>query len=580
MPNYSLTVNSLFQPFSYQELAAPLDRQEAYQEKLIDEYDKLSSQADILEAMGTNDRDKASGAYSRYKAYSDSLRNEADNLLQFGLNTESRRRLSDIRRRYNTEVVPIQNAWNKREEESKMQLAASIQNPSLMFTRDAVNTSLDDYIRNPQGGFGVINGANITAQMSTMAKNLSEQVRRRDRTGIDDYTYNYIEHYGLDANIIRNWQDSPTLKRMFEQVMQSNGVTPEALQGSLNAQNIIDKSTGYAEMGMWSAMGKDVSHIQENYGARLEAQATKEIDVARRKAELAAAGSNPLGDLREEGAGIETADGYVTNAREVIDDLKAGQNSWKASYFGRVSGSVNPLKIYNEYQNELKKHVKKGTFTQYSPSAGIVVNTTGNVADEDAAKRAVLNKYKKYGVTDIISPEQYNVLKASGYDENSSFRNVWHNDVMNNVNRLALAHTRYSTTMANYDKPDEWIRGSLMRWDNEGTLNKARIFELEKNNKLGDAISDISDLDLYSPDNTKGNKINDIQYDPNHKGMLMISLSKGQRFLATPDVIDKQLTKEIEYWESRNADPRVITARIRQYLNKYNPVRSNTDKDA
>ena len=31
MPNYSLVSNALFQPFTYQELAAPLDRQELYE---------------------------------------------------------------------------------------------------------------------------------------------------------------------------------------------------------------------------------------------------------------------------------------------------------------------------------------------------------------------------------------------------------------------------------------------------------------------------------------------------------------------------------------------------------------------
>ena len=144
MANYSLVVDSTFRPFTYQELAAPLDRQELYHEKLAEEYDKLSTQADVLEAMGHNESDKNSGAYSRYKAYSDKLRKEADDLYKFGLNTESRQRLSDLRRMYNTDIVPIQNAWSKREKEADDQMKAQLQNPSLMFTRDARTTTLDD----------------------------------------------------------------------------------------------------------------------------------------------------------------------------------------------------------------------------------------------------------------------------------------------------------------------------------------------------------------------------------------------------------------------------------------------------
>ena len=60
MPNYSLVANSTFQPFTYQELMMPVERQNQYFEKLAEEYDKMSSQADVLEAMGSSDLDKNS----------------------------------------------------------------------------------------------------------------------------------------------------------------------------------------------------------------------------------------------------------------------------------------------------------------------------------------------------------------------------------------------------------------------------------------------------------------------------------------------------------------------------------------
>lgn len=288
MANYSLVVNSQFRPFSYAELTAPLDRQELYHEKLAEEYDNLSKQADVLSIMGGNDLDKNSSSYSKYKNYSDSLKKEADDLFSFGLNTESRRRLSDLRRRFNTDIRPIQTAWVKREQEADDQMKAYLQNPTLMFTRDAAKTRIDDYIANPNGGYGVINGATITAQMATMAKNLAKQIRSGRRENIDEFTYNYIQKYGLDENIIRNWQDSPTLKAMFEQVMKANGVTPEALQGSLNADSIISQSTNYAEMGMWHAMGEDKTQIVDAFGPRLAAQEASQKRLKQYEASLTA----------------------------------------------------------------------------------------------------------------------------------------------------------------------------------------------------------------------------------------------------------------------------------------------------
>lgn len=273
MANFSLVANSTFQPFSYQELAAPIIHQQQYLENLNEQYDKLSSQADVLEAMGKNDRDKNSGTYERYKSYSDSLREEADNLYRYGLQADSRMRLSDLRRRYSQEIVPIQNAWNKREQEADMQLKARMQNPTIMFTRDANNTSLDHYINNPSGGFGVINGANITAQVAGMAKNLEKQVLRgTSRQGVDSLTYDYIKKYGLDENMINNWQQYPTLRNMVEGVLKSNGVTAEDLAGSSNANDIISRSTQHAVQGLWYGIGEDKSQLHTDQAAVMALQ--------------------------------------------------------------------------------------------------------------------------------------------------------------------------------------------------------------------------------------------------------------------------------------------------------------------
>ena len=402
MANYGLVVNSTFQPFTYQELAAPLDRQELYHEKLAEEYDKMSAQADVLEAMGANDRDKGSGAYSRYKAYSDSLRKEADDLYRFGLNTESRQRLSNLRRRYNTDIVPIQNAWNKREQESAEQMKASLQNPSLMFTRNAANTSLDDYIRNPQGGYGVINGANITAQMSAMAKNLEKQIRQGDSTleNIDPYTYNYIKRWGLDANTIKDWRNSPILTKMFEQVMASNGVTPEALSQSANMQDIINKSTGYAEMGMWNAIGKEEATQIENYGARLEAQKQKELDVAREKAAATVGGDNfPKLKATNTSSDRKSAEKYATT----LGFAPAGGSG---RYASTLSGSL--------FDNSDEAAIIPST---YSP-----VSKRPNNRDVSGKKLFNPKTHKMY-------TEEEFVAQGSNTTSKSSLRNWYRNNV-------------------------------------------------------------------------------------------------------------------------------------------------------
>lgn len=573
MPNYGLVVNSTFQPFSYQELAAPLDRQELYHEKLAEEYDKLSSQADVLEAMGSNDRDKNSGTYARYKAYSDNLRKEADDLYRFGLNSESRQRLSDLRRMYNTEIVPIQNAWNKREKEADDQMKAQLQNPSLMFTRDARNTTLDDYVRNPTGGYGVINGANITAQMAGMAKNLAKQIRSGNRQNIDDYTYNYIEKYGLDENLIRNWQDSPTLSAMFKQVMESNGVTPEALDGSANMQSIMDKSAGYAEMGMWNAMGEDKSHTVENYEARLDAQAAKEIAVAQAKeaAKNGGIGEGGMPNIPSVAVGLTPTDEYAAKNLEVLNSLKTGHDALKSSYFGRNLGQVNPMKIYQEYQDERKKHTRDVVRVSPGHPGGAVER----VEDTNSAKKAILDKYRKYGVTDILSDEQYNALSSLGYSEKNNITSTRHSKLLSDFNRTVEQKSRYSTNMSDYEAFNDKAIPSLMSRDryNNGT---GTVWEIGKDGKLGKPAS-VKDMNLYSKDNTKGNKIADVQYDPEFKSKIVLMLDDGSLYVTDPNVYDANLARMIQDAERAGAPAQAITARIYDFLNKKNKVQGKTD---
>ena len=49
MPNYSIVSNSVFQPFTYQELVAPVAHQQQVLDNLQEQYDKLTTyQAESL----------------------------------------------------------------------------------------------------------------------------------------------------------------------------------------------------------------------------------------------------------------------------------------------------------------------------------------------------------------------------------------------------------------------------------------------------------------------------------------------------------------------------------------------------
>lgn len=265
MPNYSIVIDSTFKPFTYQELTAPLDRAEAYHEKLAQEYDNLSSQADILEAMGKDDRDKESGAYSRYKAYSDYLRKEANDLYRYGVNTESRRILSDVRRRYNTDIVPIQNAWNKRIKEAETQQTAENNNPLLRFSRRAADTNIDYYVDNPEGGYDVVNLESVYKTAANMYKSLAKLKREGRLEQIDPYTNAFVREYGVDPSLIVDWMQDPskskTLTSMMNQALNTNGLNKESFANS----SVLDEAKAFAQAAAWEAVGESKEQLIDNY---------------------------------------------------------------------------------------------------------------------------------------------------------------------------------------------------------------------------------------------------------------------------------------------------------------------------
>ena len=300
MPNYGLVANTTFQPFTYQELIAPIQTMSDYHEKLANEYDTLSKQADLLEVMGQNDRDKNSRVYDQYKNYSDSLRKEADDLYRFGLNAESRQRLSDLRRRYNSEIVPIQNAWETRKQERDAQMKARMTNPDLRFTRDASDTDLKYYINNPMGGYNVVDLNKVSAQMASMAKTLSNQIRSGMKVeGIDPLTYRVISQSGLDPNLINAWAQnpdgntSPALTNMMNQILEANGLNREEFLNSPNGATIRQEAIDAIKRGAWSAIGEDKEHIRTNEIRKMQMEEDKEVNAYRRKKAIDGEDSHP-----------------------------------------------------------------------------------------------------------------------------------------------------------------------------------------------------------------------------------------------------------------------------------------------
>lgn len=411
----SLTANSIFQPFTYQELAAPIMEMSNYQDKMADTIDSMSAQADVLEAMEGNDLDRDSQSYKRYKSYSDSLRREANELYAYGVSTDARQRITDMRRGFSTQIVPIRNAWQKREQEAAAQMNAITANPSIMFTRDANRTSIDDYVKNPNGGYGVISGANIAAQVSGIAKNLAKDILSGKAVNVDSMTKNYIEKHGYTEDMVRDWRRYPSLRTAVEQVLKANGITDQALANSPNKGSIMDKALGYAEMGLWDSIGETKTQLFDNKAA-LEALRHKYAmarQAAAQQPKLPPGFPRLPGDTKRINFGDPTAAG--ASARQALAGATYDLLQRYAKGEGGKRLTSGELQVI---KNQLKKYRDKEHFvnTWSDKGLGNLIGTWGIRLSGNKGKGGVGINTKAY---DILSNELIN----QGFDRDLT--NLW-----------------------------------------------------------------------------------------------------------------------------------------------------------
>lgn len=287
MANYSLVINSQFKPFSYQEMLAPtLMATQAHQE-LENQYGELATKANVWEEMANEQTDPY--AYKMYKTYANDLEEQAGQLAREGLNAASRRDMLNMRARYSKEIVPIEQAYTARQKQAEEQQKALLQDPTLMLSRRASTTSLDDYIRNPQLAYESYSGKLITAQAASAASALAKEMQekpRKWRSILGNSYYETMMQKGFSSQaVLQAIQDNPNaapqLTRIVEDAINSSGVR------NWGDQATIARAIDYAKQGLWSAVGETQYQTLDNWRAKLAEQEAMQKRAEQRKAAAA-----------------------------------------------------------------------------------------------------------------------------------------------------------------------------------------------------------------------------------------------------------------------------------------------------
>ena len=262
--NYGLVIDSKFKARSFDDLIKPLAMYTQEYNALEQGINELDTKASIWEKMANEQTDEK--AYSMYKNYADDLRSAADQLASQGLSKMSRPALMALKSRYSKEIVPIEQAYTTRQKQAEQQQQALLQDPTLMFSRRAATTSLDDYIKNPQLAYDSYSGKLLTAQAATAAQALAKQMRdnpRKWRDILHGAYYETLMQKGFTSqDVLEAIQRSPQAKQELLKIMDD--VVGSSKIATWNDKDALRRAYEYAGQGLWSGVGETQYQMIQN----------------------------------------------------------------------------------------------------------------------------------------------------------------------------------------------------------------------------------------------------------------------------------------------------------------------------
>lgn len=442
MANYSLVINSQFRPFSYQELLQPALMATEAQHNLEDQYADLESKASIWEGMANEQTDPRT--YKRYKDYADELKAAANDLADYGLTPSSRQKLANMRARYSSQIIPIQNAYQTRLEQAKEQRQALNQNPTLMLSRRAATTSLDDYMDNPMLDYQSYSGALLTQQVAQMADKLKGELTSYGSKPLDKFTNLFLQKHGLSSQEVLNAINNPNaggsakvLNAMVNDAIESSGMKDWAIDATTK-QAIMKQAYKYAWQGAWSAVGQTTASPYENKQAVMDYEFAQkkalmdhEHQLREQEAEDAAERAAAANALKDNSARYNTRNVLTSKEQQAQSDEIADWDKYKqyfrkkknghwemtpagrkrASESGRIRSYSREQGTYTAYTDPFRVWVEKNGLTGLMNNRlGTWQNKQLNRLDKLSSNFYDANKATEY--TTLISPSNYKSVAA------------------------------------------------------------------------------------------------------------------------------------------------------------------------
>ena len=481
--NY-IVINSKFKPFSYAEMLQPVQMATLAHQEVENEYADLATKANVWDEMANEQTDPY--AYKMYKTYSNDLEEQAGQLAREGLTPASRQNMLRMKQRYSSDIVPIEQAYKRRQELIDEQRKLLSQDNKLMFDRNASMLSLDDLIKNPQLTYQSYSGATLAKQVGTAAQNLAKEMRENPRKWRNilgnQYFETIMQHGYRPEEIVQVLQNDPNassvLKGIVEDAVGSSNIA------SWGDTDTLNRAYEYARQGLWNAVGETQYQIQSNkaYDYAMQDQLARNKEARARAAKEA-----------EEKARLY----YRAVPKTTVDGDK------KTTQMGDDLKFIQEMMRDPSLLNEVKKGYNIGYPTQY----GAVVGGGSYETEPNMDRLSQLSK--RYGFDININDNNGNITTNLGELAQK---------LSNDIRSSAVRSFSYKPNITQSDLITQVLKENTRSYYRRS--NSTGLWELD-DNKKGDEI-DISDLNKYFTSDA------DIDFDPDLGFIINSTDSKGE----------------------------------------------------
>lgn len=224
--SYNFVIDSSFQPFSMEELLTPLMMYKDVYEKQEAAFDDLADKSNQFKYLSET-LPEGSKARQIYEGYANDLSQQAQDLATNGLSINSRRALTNLKRRYQGEIGRLVTADEALRKERELRRTMNTKDSSMLYAND--NLSIDDFLDSSTPNLYNISGTELYTRGAAAGKAASSRVYNAGDEGstLNGYYRRWVERNGYSKESMNAFRANvsaiPELQQAAEDILAERG---------------------------------------------------------------------------------------------------------------------------------------------------------------------------------------------------------------------------------------------------------------------------------------------------------------------------------------------------------------------